>query len=214
VTLDGSLIRSQRHARGGAPALRAFSLLELLIVMSIIIILFTLYWSGSSKFYQRKQLSKCELNLQNIYVALKTFAVDNHDQLPALANAETSEPVLGQLIPRDTTQTEFFICPGSKDTALPEAQAFTNARISYAYYMGCALADGATQPLISDRQINTSAKTAGQQVFSENGEKPGNNHNKFGGNILFCDGTVQKTPASAAFNLTFPTNVILLNPKP
>jgi prepilin-type processing-associated H-X9-DG protein len=51
-------------------------------------------------------------------------------------------------------------------------------------------------------------------VFSPDGKKPGNNHNKFGGNFLFCDGNVQTTPARLAFPLPQATNVILLNPKP
>jgi prepilin-type processing-associated H-X9-DG protein len=196
------------------PALRAFSLVELLIVTAIIIVLFTLYWSGGSRAFQTKQLAKCERNLQNIYVALKTYSLDNHDHLPALAGAQTSEPVLSQLIPRDTTGTEFFICPGGKDSALPDAQPFADRKISYAYYMGRTLTDGADQALLSDRQVNTDAKLPGQPLFSADGKKPGNNHNKYGGNLMFCDGSVQTSPASSAFTLTNPPNVVLLNPKP
>ncbi|HEX3798286.1 MAG TPA: type II secretion system protein [Verrucomicrobiae bacterium] len=215
MTPDGAFKDSQLHPRGHAtPALRAFSLVELLVVMAIIVILFTMYWSGGSRSFQARQMSKCERNLQNLYVALRTFSLDNHDQLPALTNAETSEPVLSLLIPRDTTQTEFFICPGTHDSALPEAQPFADRRISYAYYMGHTLNDGATQPLLSDRQVNTSSKSAGQPLFSTDGNKPGNNHNKYGGNVMFCDGNVQRSSPGADFNLTFPTNVTLLNPKP
>jgi prepilin-type N-terminal cleavage/methylation domain-containing protein/prepilin-type processing-associated H-X9-DG protein len=215
VTPDGAFNSSQRKdADGRAPALRAFSLVELLVVMAIIVILFTLYWSGGSKSFQTRQMSKCELNLQNIYVALKTYSLDNHDLLPALTNAQTSEPVLSQLIPRDTTSTEFFICPGGSDSPLPEAQPFADRKISYAYYMGHTLNDGGDQALLSDRQVDTNPKVPGQSLFSADGKKPGNNHNKYGGNIMFCDGNVQKSPASSAFNLTNAPGVVLLNPKP
>jgi prepilin-type N-terminal cleavage/methylation domain-containing protein/prepilin-type processing-associated H-X9-DG protein len=191
-----------------------FSLLELLIVMALIVVMFTMYWSGASKNFQMKQISACAKNLQNIYVGLQTYSMDNHDQLPALTNAATSEPVLSQLIPRYTTGTEYFICPGTKENPLPDAQPFASRRISYAYYMGRKLADGAEVPLASDRQVDTDAKQPGQQLFSSDGKKPGNNHNRFGGNVMFCDGNVQRSPAHSAFTLTNGPNVVLLNPKP
>jgi len=215
VTLDGAPSQPRWNYLCRQPVAHAgFSLLELLIVMALIIVLFTLYWSGGSRSYQTKQLANCEKNLQNIYVALKTYAIDNNSRLPVLANSTTSEPVLSQLIPRYTTGTEFFICPGCKDSALPEAQPFAERKISYAYYMGRKIEDGPGEPLMSDRQVDANPKLLGQTLFSADGKKPGNNHNKYGGNIMFCDGNVQTSPASSAFNLTNAPNVVLLNPKP
>ncbi len=176
--------------------------------------MFTLYWSAGSRNFQTKQKAACERNLQNIYVALKTYSIDNHDKLPFLTNALTSEPVLSQLIPRYTTGTEYFICPGCKDSPLPDAQPFASRKISYAYYMGRTAKDGADQPLLSDRQVDTNSKTAGQPLFSTDGKKPGNNHNKYGGNVMFCDGNVQRSHTNSDFNLTNAPNVVLLNPKP
>src|ERR1700679_4248724 len=120
--------------------------------MALIVVLFTLYWSGGSRDFQIKQIASCDKNLRNIYGALNTYAVDNQDRLPALTNATTSEPVLSQLVPRCTTGTEYFICPGSKDSALPDAQPFADRRISYAYYMGHTAREGADQGLLSDRE--------------------------------------------------------------
>jgi prepilin-type processing-associated H-X9-DG protein len=193
---------------------RAFSLLELLIVAALIIIMFTLYWGGGNRSYQTRQIANCEKNLEYIFVALKTYSVDNDGKFPFLANAQTSEPVLSQLVPRSTTRTEFFICPGGTDKALPDGKPFANRTISYAYYMGHNAAEGADQPLVSDRQVDTGSKLTGQIVFSPDGKKPGNNHNKYGGNVMFCDGSVRPTPAQAAFDLTNATNVVLLNPSP
>ncbi len=190
------------------------SLLELLLVMVIIFIVFTLYLSSGSKSGQEKRLAACQANLQSIYAALNTFSQDNNGALPVVPGASTSEAPLSLLVPKYTTGTEFFICPGGSDKPLPDAQPFANRKISYAYYMGRALADGAGAPLMSDAQVDTAPKTPGQTVFSFNGKKPGNNHNKFGGNFLFCDGNVQYTPAVLTFALPPATNVILLNPKP
>jgi prepilin-type processing-associated H-X9-DG protein len=152
--------------------------------------------------------------METIHVALQTWANDNGNSFPTLANSQTSEPPLSQLIPRYTTGTEFFTCPGSKDGKLPDARPFANRKISYAYYMGHSSKDGADQPLLSDRQVNTNSKTAGQALFSATGKKPGNNHNKYGGNVMFCDGNTQSSPPAAAFNLTNAPGIILLNPRP
>jgi prepilin-type processing-associated H-X9-DG protein len=195
-------------------SIAGFSLLEVFLVMVIIFILFTLYLSSSSKSSQEKRLAACQGNLQSLYAALNTFGPDHNGALPVVPGATTSEAPLSLLVPKYTTGTEFFICPGGKDKPLPEARPFADKKISYAYYMGRALADGAGTPLVSDAQVDTAPKTPGQPVFSLDGKKPGNNHNKFGGNFLFGDGNVQYTPARLTFALPPATNVILLNPKP
>lgn len=192
-----------------------FALIELLIVVAIIVVMFTLYFGGGTlRRDQTRQMAACRKNLANIFVALKAYSIDNNDKFPTLAGAKTSEAPLSLLVPKSTTSTEFFICPGSSDKPLPEAQPFAERKISYAYYMGLTAKDGADVPLVSDRQINADPKPAGQWVFSYDGKKPGNNHDKFGGNILFCDGDTRPTTAVSAFALTNGTNVVLLNPKP
>ena len=192
----------------------AFSLLELLIVAALIIIMFTFYWGGGSRGFQMKQIANCEKNLEYDFVAIKTYSVDNDGKFPFLAGAATSEPVLSQLVPRATTRTEFFICPGSRDKAIPSAEPFARRTISYAFYMGHTAADGSTEPLMSDRQVDTQPKVTGEYVFSPTGRSPGNNHHKYGGNFLLCDGSVQDSPAQLTFSLPATQGVVLLNPKP
>ncbi len=214
MATDVIVIRTRRGQVGHPRARSGFSLLELLIVTALIVVMFTLYWGGGSRGFQTKQIANCGKNLQNIYTALKTYSMDNHDQFPALTNPQTSEPVLSLLVPRYTTGAEDFICPGSKDGKLPDAQPFAGRRISYAYYMGRAATDGAGDALVSDRQVNVDPKSTGQLLFSPNGKKPGNNHDKYGGNVMFCDGSIQSSPPQSAFNLTNAPGVVLLNPKP
>src|SRR5579863_4511063 len=135
--LDGRSTSSRQTGHCGVPGARnGFSLVELLIVMAIIVFLYTLYLSGGSRAYQKKQLAACEKNLETIYIALQTWANDNSNGFPTLVNAQTSEGPLSQLIPRYTTGTEYFTCPGCKDATLPDAQPFADRKISYAYYMG------------------------------------------------------------------------------
>ena len=182
--------------------------------MVIIVIVFTLSMSSGSKGYQKKKLAECQNHLQDIYAAMTTYSQDDNGALPAVSGAATSEAPLSLLVPKFTTGSEFFICPGSKDKPLPDAQPFADKKISYAYYMGQTIQEGSKAPLVSDAQVDTVPKAPGQPVFSSDGKRPGNNHNKFGGNFLFCDGNVQNSPARLAFPLAPATNVVLLNPKP
>ena len=208
-----SLWQPSSEARNSQFRNVGFSLLELLITMVLILILSFMMMGRGMWSDQQRQLANCQKNLQNIYVALNIYAADNKESFPFVKDAETSEPPLSLLVPRSTSVTEIFICPGSKDNKLPEGESFAKRRISYAYYMGRAKSDGAGVPLVSDRQVNAFPKVKRQLIFSANGKPPGANHSKSGGNILFCDGEIKSTKPRAARDLTFPTNVVLLNPK-
>ena len=194
-------------------ALRAFSLVELLIVAALILIMFVMLYGKSSKRFQYEQKQACQGNLQNIYVALQLYANDANGLFPARKDARTSEQPLALLVPRCTTVTAPFICPGTKGAPLPEGESFENRRISYGYYMGRRAAD-ATEPLITDAQVNDQPKLRGQPVFSPDGKKPGNNHHKYGGNIMSCDGNVEMIGVKAPTSLLLTQGVVLLNPKP
>jgi len=186
----------------------------MLVTMASILIMFTMMYGASSRSHQVRLKETCAKNLQHIYVALTTYSFDYDGRFPTVTNAQSSEVPLSQLVPRYTTGTEFFICPGSSEKPLPSAQSFADRRISYAYYMGRRSSNGAGRSLMSDRQVNTLPKALKEQLFSPDGKKPANNHHKFGGNILFCDGDIQVSPAKSAFALPLPPNVVLLNPKP
>ena len=96
--------------------------------------------------------------------------------------------------------TGIFICPGSRDSSLPAGESFRRRRISYAYYMGWQLTN-ATGTLMSDRQVDTLPKNEGDFVFSTTGKPPGNNHHKYGGNFLFCDGRIGQPRRNFRFPL-------------
>ena len=68
--------------------------------------------------------------------------------------------------------------------------------------------------VLTDKQVDATPKRVGKKIFSEDGRKPGNNHHQYGGNLLFADGSIKISPALAAFAVTPPADVILLNPKP
>ncbi|MFO1512068.1 MAG: type II secretion system protein [Verrucomicrobiota bacterium] len=198
-----------------AKAVRAggFSLIEMLVTVTIMLILFTMMYGFGSRSNQLAQKKKCQANLQKMYIALQIYSNDSGGKFPVITNARTSEEPLDMLVPRYSSDTAIFVCPGSKDRALPAGESLRKGRISYAYYMGRRAAE-TESVLASDKQVDARAKDAGQQVFSENGKSPGNNHHKYGGTFLFCDGGMKSSPATSAIALPLGTNVVLLNPKP
>ena len=199
--------------RVASPAFAGFSLVELLIVLALMIILTTLMWGFGSASRQRAGKESCQRNLSKIYLAMQIYANDFSGKFPEPAGARTSEEALYVLVPRYTVDTSIFICPGGRDSALPEGQSFRDRKISYACCLGAHLND-AQQVLMSDRQVNTLPKNPGDYAFSATGKPPGNNHHKYGGNFLFCDGHMEMTPSRISFSLALPPGVVLLNPRP
>ena len=191
-----------------------FTLIEMLVVLVLMCIMYVAMYSPGSKYYQARQKSACLRNLQLIHMALKLYAQENHDTFPASAAAATAEAPLSLLVPRYTVDTAPFICPGTKDRRLPGAQPFAQRTISYAYYMGRHINDGADVALLSDRLVDTRAKLRGEIVFSVDGRAPGQNHRRYGGNVLFCDGHVETFGIHAPRDLPVPAGVALLNPRP
>jgi len=177
------------------------------------VVLTTMMYGFASARHQRTQKQLCADNLQKIYLAMQIYANDFGGKLPQNTNATTSEPVLDELVPRYTADTSIFICPGGRDSQIPSGEPLARHKISYAYYMGRRL-DTPQAVLMSDRQVDTQPKVAGEFVFSPNGKPPGNNHHKYGGNFLLCDGSVQDSPAQLTFSLPATQGVVLLNPKP
>jgi prepilin-type processing-associated H-X9-DG protein len=140
-------------------------------------------------------------------------SAENFSRFPATTNAPTSEHPLETLVPRYSADTSIFLCPGSKDKPFPSGEPLSQHKISYAYYMGLH-SGGDPGALMSDAQVNTNSKSSGDQIFSTTGKPSGNNHHKFGGNVLFSDGHVEMTKPTLEFSLVVTQGVVLLNPKP
>lgn len=191
-----------------------FVLLEMVVVMGLLIFIFTLYFSRGSVKFQKQQQAACRQNLQLILVALQTYANDHKDKFPVEANAVTSEVPLSHLVPKYTTRSDLFVCPGSKQSKPPQSESFRERRIGYAYVMGLTAQSPADQFVMSDSMLNTLPKKAGDLAFSADGKKPANNHEKFGGVILFVDGRAEISPPKLTLNLTNPPQTQILNPKP
>jgi len=197
---------SARRPAGG------FSLVELLVVLVILIILSVMLSRSLSGTRRATNRELCRKNLQEIYLVCSIYAHDNQGAFPRLQGARTSEEPLSLLLPRSTTETAMFICPGGDDQGLPEGESFARRRISYAYYMGRGTNNSGAEVLLTDWQVDTRPKTTGQPLFSADGKKPGNNHGNEGGNLLLVSGGVEYSGPKAARDLPLPPGVALLNP--
>jgi prepilin-type processing-associated H-X9-DG protein len=186
--------------------------MELLITVALILVLTTMYWGSSSPSRRRQQRALCQKNLQTIYIAMEIYAREHSARFPQVTGARTSDAALDLLVPKYTADTSVFTCPASKDSPLAQGKPLLNRKISYAYYMGRQTTDS-QEILMTDRQIDTEAKTAGQGIFSSTGKPPGNNHQKSGGNLLYCDGHTEAAPAQVPFAIGLTQGVVLLNPK-
>jgi len=198
--------------RANAGQVDAFSLIELLITVLIILVLTTMYWGGNSASRQKARLGTCQQNLQKIFIAMQIYANEHSAKFPAKTGAKFSEEPLDRLVPHYSSDTAAFICPASKDSQLPGGESFAKRKISYAYYMGRTSSDGAQDALMSDRQVDTQSKSPNQALFSSDGKPPGNNHKERGGNILFCDGHADHSDPRSSFSLVVTQGIVLLNP--
>ena len=206
-----SRVRARRDVRACPAA--GFSLVELLITLALLIVISTLYFGFSSPSHQRTARKACEASLQKIFLAQEIYAQDHAGKFPAVADAKFSGEPLALLVPRYSVDREIFHCPGSQDAPLRPDASLQTDKISYAYYMG-RRTGGNLSALMSDAQVNTNSKSAGDAIFSTTGKPPGNNHHQFGGNLLFTDGHVESSPTNLVTALPVTSGVVLLNPRP
>ena len=205
------ILKSRRCRSAEQHPLSAFSLLELLLTVAIVLVLVSLYWGPNSSSKQRALQIACQANLQKLYVSMQIYANDFAGRFPQMPGARTSAEALSILVPRYNSDTAAFVCPASDDSASQAGESLKKRKISYAYYMGRFLTN-AQAVLITDKQVDTTAKAVGQPVFSTTGKPPGNNHGNSGGNLLFCDGHLESSPPSSAFPLGLGPGEVLLNP--
>jgi len=191
-----------------------FSYIELLVCTAIVGVLYVMMLGPGSASGQSRSKARCAEQLRQMHQCLVLFAAEHGGAFPAVAEATTSEAPLSQLVPLYTTDTSLFICPGSKDAALPGAEPFAARRISYAYYMGLRSDAVHQTALVSDGQATNGAKQTGEAIFSADGKAPGNKHRRYGGNVLFVDGSVEAFPPQASRDFPLPPGTTLLNPRP
>ncbi len=200
---DCSAVRPERGREG-------FSVVELLVVVVLLLVLTTLLWSPRAGSRETSRQAACRSQLERIGIAMQLYASEHAGAFPRTNLARVSAEALSLLVPRYISDVNAFSCPG-KPRPLKAGQPLAGQRFSYAYYMGLHGVEPA-RAILTDEQINPNAKSAGQLLFSPDGKPPANNHGPSGGNLLFTDGHVEKSPAKAVVPLDLGPGVVLLNP--
>ena len=136
---------------------RAFSLIELLVVMSIIAILAALLLPAINLVRESAQLLTCQSNLRQIGIGIHVFANDNQGQVPRLEQAPApagyshgywSHQVYATL--DDPSASKLFWCTANKQARSGWAQVegeWIEAKMSYAMPTN----DGNTRPSLASQ---------------------------------------------------------------
>jgi prepilin-type processing-associated H-X9-DG protein len=176
-----------------------FSLVELLIGMLIAVTLYAMVLGPTKEYIQRQKLQRCAENLRKLHMTLALYANEHDGAYPVLADARSSNDAFSLLVPKYTTDTSVFACPGG-------------GHAGYAYVMGLRSDGGSDAMLLSDAQVNTDPKPRGARMFSEAETGPGANHGNAGGNVIFADGHLETVGPNAPRDFLLPPGAKLLNP--
>src|SRR5689334_15348905 len=80
-----------RDSFSGAGSVSAFSLIELLIVVALILILSTLYFGPNTSGKQQALKRVCQKNLEKIFVSMEIYANEHGGRFPEKPGARNSE---------------------------------------------------------------------------------------------------------------------------
>lgn len=102
-----------RPVHGGAPA---FTLVELLVVVTIVAVLASLTTIGYSRFVSHSRGAACAANLRAIGAGLNLYLAEHRQQLPVMMAAresvEDQVPVLDTVLADYVDSHDAFRCPG------------------------------------------------------------------------------------------------------
>lgn len=133
---------------------RAFSLIELLVVVAIISILAALVLPALSRAKARSLRISCVCNLKQVSVAFRTWALDHNDQYPmqvSMTNGGTAELLGNQTIFADfsvmsneLSTPKILFCPSDNDSSRTMATDFA----------GMPGSSGKQVPFVSDTNLS------------------------------------------------------------
>jgi len=174
---------------------RSFTLLELLVAITIISILATLLSPIASKVLTKAKVILCVSKLKNIAYASKMYYND-YNSLPS----DQTGTLRAQLEPY-IKNLDIFICPSAPKPYTGDIQPFYVERsdntVSYAFSIGCPYhrMHGVSVILNHDGSVVLNRSAVVYQDVSSNIVNPGDQIT--GGTLYFVDGSTVKVKASA-----------------
>ena len=180
----------------------AFSLVELLVAMFVVVVAYSLVVGPGREHVRRQKLAGCAENLRKLHMVFTLYANEHDGAFPEAAGARSSDEVLASLVPRYTSDRTFFSCP---------ATGHSDGRADFAVVTGLRK-DSPAALLASDAQLNAEPKRQGAKIFADAEGTRGGNHGGAGGNLLFTDGHVETAGTAAPRDLLLPPGAKILNP--
>ena len=189
-------------------SLGAFTRIELLVVVSVVILLALLAIPAFSRARARAARVRCTSNLMQLGSSVKTWALDHFDKLPPQVAAETSNVSENsgtqelcryfRVLSNELSTPFILICPADKRKPAKDFGAgFCNTNISY--FFSISAVDDQPQTLLSgDRNLTNGAPASGGVLVLTTNHVVGwtaELHNQ-NGNVLLCDGSIQQVPSS------------------
>ena len=130
---------------------RGFTLVELLIVITVFVITFAALTPFVNKMRARADVIKCSANIRLLSLGLHMYAADHNDEFP---------PDLASLYPGYVKEEKVFDCPASKSIG-------TAAKSDYENVPGLSEASIPAEVIIYDRDGNHNG--LGRNVVRVNG---------------------------------------------
>jgi prepilin-type N-terminal cleavage/methylation domain-containing protein len=185
---------------------RAFTLIEILLVIAIVAILAALLLPSLSRGVAKGKRTKCMANLKQLGVAFHNFAHEHGDKFPmdvSTNSGGTLEYTLGaidfanafrsfQAISNELLDTKLLVCPADNRIAAEIFAALRNENVSYFVTRSAQFGD--TDSIIAgDRNISGEWRSGGKILRIGNASAPGWTHelHEDQGNLLFGDARVE-----------------------
>jgi prepilin-type N-terminal cleavage/methylation domain-containing protein len=208
---------SGKDARGH----RAFTLVELLVVIGIIALLIAILLPALSRAREQAHRTACLSNLRSLGQAMYLYAHTCRDRLPNASSVAGNDVLGGRALvelAEKYTQPAVFHCPSDSDpvpTQIISADyipAENSARISYEFFP--IWWDGRDGPILT--RMRGQAPLAWDFDGGEANPSPYQNHGLAGGNILISDGHAEWRNRKdwVSGNWPAPASDFYPNPKP
>ena len=181
---------------------RAFTLIELLMVIAIIAILAALLLPVISKGKLRARQAQCASNLKQIGVAFHGFAHDHNSRFPMQVRTNeggTLEFVVRgtpslfrhfQALSNDLLDVKMLVCPSDRRNAASSFDRLSNTNVSYSL-RPLSTYDNTDAQLASDWNIIGGINTSNRIFWSQDVHQGR-------GNVLFSDGHVEQLVSGLA----------------
>lgn len=192
----------------------AFTLIEILVVISIVVVLAALIFGVFSSVRNKARMSSCASNLHQIYLACSMYASDNAGMVPGYPSklrytgaagdvaVEKSQELVSSLHPYIHSNS-IWRCPSDNTTSIPETVTYSGGNILLSHstsydYQGWEISEQGVRIINPDSSNSNGLQGTMRPLIQDDARCPTNdgkyneyNHNGWW-NRVYCDGHVKQ----------------------